>query len=105
MPQARRRSAPSITVKGREYDLEKDFTWKELMLAEELAGTPLGRDDALETMAVGAAFIFVILKRTEPALTWEQFLDSPVSDSSEDGDGPGTRPTKAGKKTASSPSA
>lgn len=105
MPQPRKRTAPTIEVKGREYDLEKDFTWKELMLAEELSGTPLGRADALDSMAVGAAFIFVILKRTDTELTWEAFVDSPVAASQNANGNGASRPTKAAKKSASPRSA
>lgn len=74
------KSDATITVKGKEYDVNQDFSWKELMLVEELAGMPLGSRDAFLATSTGAAFIFVILKRTDNQLTWEQFLESPVGD-------------------------
>jgi hypothetical protein len=50
---------------GQQYDVEKDFTWEELMLVEQQSGVPLGRDDAFESMATVAAFVFVIEKRDD----------------------------------------
>jgi hypothetical protein len=32
-----------LTIQGKQYDVEKDFTWAELMLVEELGGVPLGQ--------------------------------------------------------------
>lgn len=67
-----------LTIQGKQYDVEKDFTWAELMLAEELSGVGLAKDDAFESMAVIAGFVFVILKRDDDALTWEAFVKQPI---------------------------
>jgi hypothetical protein len=67
-----------LTIQGKQYDVEKDFTWAELMLVEELGGVPLGRDDAFESMSVIAAFVFAIQKREDDALTWEAFVKQPI---------------------------
>ena len=108
MPQPKRKQddGPTIKVKGREYNVNKDFTWRELMTVEELSGFPLGRPDSFESTAVAAAIIFVVLKRDEKELTWEAFLDGSIEDLEADepatnGDGP-KRPTRAAK-AASAP--
>jgi hypothetical protein len=71
---------PTIKVKGKSYDINKDFTWRELLTVEELAGLPLGSSGALDSMAVVGAFVFVVMKRDEPALMWEGFLDGGPDD-------------------------
>jgi hypothetical protein len=82
-----------LTIQGKKYDVEKDFTWAELMLVEELGGVPLGRDDAFESMAVIAAFVFAIQKREDDALTWEAFVKQPIDIQGEAEEKP--RPTRA----------
>lgn len=67
-----------LTIQGKTYDVEKDFTWEELLLAEQQSGVPIARDDAFESMAVIAAFVFVVLKRSEPELTWTDFVKRPI---------------------------
>jgi hypothetical protein len=84
-------SGPTIDVEGKTYDVEKDFTWRELLTVEELGGVPLGRPGAFESMAVGGAFVFVVLKRSQPELTWEAFLDRNVTTEPE----AAPRPTRA----------
>jgi hypothetical protein len=78
------KDAATVTVKGKEYDVNADFTWRELATVEELAGQPLGARGAMDSALVGGAFIFVVLKRDDPTLEWGAFLDSPVSDVVED---------------------
>lgn len=93
-------AGPTIKVKGKAYDVNKDFTWRELITVEELGGVPLGTDGALDSMAVGGAFVFVILKREQPDLTWDAFLDEAISDVAEEKPAR-SRPTKpAAKPTA-----
>jgi hypothetical protein len=71
------------------------------MPIEELSGQPLGAPGAMNSALVGGAFIFVVLKRDDPALEWQSFLDSPVSDVATDEEDEGKRPpTKASKKPA-----
>jgi hypothetical protein len=84
-----------LTIQGKQYDVEKDFTWAELMLVEELGGVPLGRDDAFESMAVIAAFVFSIQKREDDALTWEAFVKQPIDIQGEPVAEEKPRPTKA----------
>jgi hypothetical protein len=67
-----------LTIQGKEYDIEKDFTWAELLLVEELSGVPLGADNAFERMTVIAAFVFAIQKRQDESLTWEAFMQTPI---------------------------
>ena len=76
MPQ----QGPTIRIGAKEYDVNRDFTWRELLTVEELSGQPLARDDAFESFGVIAAFVFVIQKRDDPALAWEGFLDGNISD-------------------------
>lgn len=83
-----------LTIQGKDYDVEKDFTWAEIMLAEELGGVPLGADDAFERMTVIAAFVFAIQKREDEALTWEAFVKTPI-DIQDGTDEKKPRPTKA----------
>jgi len=100
-----------VKVKGREYSIENDLTWRELITVEELSGTSLGADGALDSMTVSAALIFVILKREDKALTWDGFMDQSIGDletseGDDTADGPGEnggRPTKAAKRAASAP--
>jgi hypothetical protein len=95
------KDAATVTVKGKEYDVNADFTWRELATIEELAGQPLGAPGAMSSALVGGAFIFVVLKRDDPTLEWQAFLDSPVSDVATDGEDEEKRPpTKASKKPA-----
>lgn len=82
-----------LTIQGKDYDVEKDFTWAELMLVEELGGVPLGADDAFERMTVIAAFVFAIQKREDDALTWESFVKTPID--IQDGSEKKPRPTRA----------
>jgi hypothetical protein len=84
-----------LTIQGKQYDVEKDFTWAELMLVEELGGVPLGRDDAFESMAVIAAFVFSIQKRDDDALTWEAFVKQPIDVKDETETEAKPRPTRA----------
>jgi hypothetical protein len=45
MPQ----QGPTIRIGAKEYDVNRDFTWRELLTVEELGGQPLARDDAFES--------------------------------------------------------
>lgn len=99
--------AQTITVQGKTYDVNKDFTWAELMAVEEFAGTGLAADGAFDSVAVAAGFIFVILRRENKTLTKDEFLASAVSDFDQD-DAPANgnggkpkRPTRAAKAAAS----
>jgi hypothetical protein len=85
----------TLTIGGKDYDVEKDFTWAELMLVEELGGVPLGKEDAFESMAVIAAFVFSIQKREDDALTWEAFVKTPIDVQDETGSEKKPRPTRA----------
>lgn len=80
----------TLRIGGVEYDVEKDLSWEELMLAEELGGVPLGREDAFESMSVLGACVFVIMKRKTPALSWEEFVKQPmdITDARDDDDAP-----------------
>lgn len=84
-----------LTIRGKKYDVEKDFTWAELMLVEQQSSVPLGRDDAFESMTVVAAFVFVILKRENESLTWEEFVNQPIDFSQAEEPEAKPRPTKA----------
>jgi hypothetical protein len=87
-----------INVKGKSYDINKDFSWRELITVEELAGVPLAADGALDRFIVGAAFVFVVMKREDKTLEWDGFLDRPISEITGDVDEPAgkkPRPTKA----------
>lgn len=88
----------SLKIAGKDYDVEKDFTWEELMLVEQQSGVPLGRDGAFDSMAVLGAFVFVVLKRADEALTWEQFVKQTI-DFSEPEEAETPRPTRAKAKT------
>ena len=85
-----------LTIKGKPYDIDKDFTWSELMLVEELGGVPLGREGALESMATIAGLVFVVMKRDEAALTWDEFVKQPI-DVTDEGDA-SAQDAKAGAK-------
>ena len=76
MPQ----QGPTIRIGAKEYDVNRDFTWRELLTVEELGGQPLANDKAFESFGVIAAFVFVIQKRDDPTLAWEGFLDGNISD-------------------------
>jgi hypothetical protein len=73
-------SGPIVRIGGKEFDVNRDFTWRELLTVEELGGVPLARDEAYETFAVMAAFVFVVMKRDDESLMWEGFLDGSISD-------------------------
>jgi hypothetical protein len=88
----------SVEVHGKNYDIDRDFEWRELITIEELAGIPLGRPGSLEYAVVGAALIFVVMKREDESLTWEEFLKTPPpkgDDESEAEPKAKPRPTKA----------
>ena len=68
----------TLRIGGNEYDVEKDFSWEELMLVEELGGVPLGREGAFESMAVVGACVFVVMKRANAELTWQEFVKQPM---------------------------
>lgn len=68
----------TITIEGVEYDVNKDFTWAELMEVEQRGGQPLGRDGSLDSLSTVAAFFFVVRRRKDAALTWEQFVSEPI---------------------------
>jgi hypothetical protein len=61
-------AGPSIRIGSKDYDVNKDFTWRELLTVEELGGVPLARDGAFESFSVLGAFVFVVLKRDDPTL-------------------------------------
>jgi hypothetical protein len=87
---------PVLTIQGKKYDVEKDFTWAELMLVEELSGVALGADDAFERMTVIGALVFAIQKREDESLTWEAFVRTPIDIQGEDEpEGKKPRPTRA----------
>lgn len=97
--------AATVIIGGKEYDVERDFSWEELMLVEELGGHALGSDGAFESMSTLAACVFVIVKRDEPDLTWEQFTKRPMQIEDERSEAAAkpaakkaakTRPTRAG---------
>jgi hypothetical protein len=81
-----------LTIQGKQYDVEKDFTWAELMLVEELG--PAFRSAGMmrsNRMTVIAAFVFSIQKRDDDALTWEAFVKQPIDVKDEtDGGGEAT---------------
>jgi hypothetical protein len=80
--------AATIRIGENEYDVEKDFSWAELMLIEELGGRALGSESAFESMATIGACVFVVVKRDEPDLTWEAFLERPMDLTDERPDAP-----------------
>lgn len=88
-----------ITVKGKSYDVNRDFSWRELITVEELSGVPLAADGSLDHFIVGAAFVFVVMKREDKSLEWEGFLDRPVAEvegaADDENEGKPKRPTKA----------
>jgi hypothetical protein len=61
-------AGPSIRIGSKSYDVNKDFTWRELITVEELGGVPLARDGAFEAFSVLGAFVFVLLKRDDESL-------------------------------------
>lgn len=69
---------PTITIDGTDYDVNKDFTWQELIEVEKLSGLPLGRDGSLDSLAVIAGFFFIVKRRVSPGLTWEAFTAEPM---------------------------
>ena len=85
-------TGPTVRIGGKEYDVNRDFTWRELLTVEELGGVPLARDEAYETFAVMAAFVFVVMKREDAALMWEGFLDGNISDIIGDEPEPDSKP-------------
>jgi hypothetical protein len=87
--------AATLIIAGKEYDVEKDFTWAEILLVEELSGVPLGRSGAFDSMGVIGAFVFVIKKRADKALTWEKFVTGSIELPEADGDEAPKRPTRA----------
>ena len=68
----------TLSIGGNEYDVEKDISWEELILIEELSGVPLGTETAFQSLAVIGACVFVITRRTETGLTWEEFVKRPM---------------------------
>lgn len=88
---------PTIRIGAQEYDVNRDFTWRELLTVEELSGQPLANDKSFESFSVIAAFVFVIQKREEPSLAWEGFLDGNISDITS-GDEPDDDADEAGAK-------
>lgn len=93
--------AATLTIHGTEYDVEKDFSWGELMLVEELSGVPLGAPNAFDAMAVLGACVFVVMKRTDAALAWEDFVKQPMmlNDEREEAD-ESARVNRAAKRAA-----
>jgi hypothetical protein len=85
----------TLTIGGKDYDVEKDFTWEEILLVEELSGVPLGRRGAFDSMGVVGGFVFVIQKRADPALSWEKFVSGSMELPEADGDEAPKRPTRA----------
>lgn len=77
-------SGPTITIRGKDYDLNRDFSWRELITIEDLSGVPLGHDGAFESLTVLGACVFVVLKRDDEKLKWEGFLDGNIDDITED---------------------
>lgn len=77
---------PTIRIGAEEYDVNRDFTWRELLTVEELAGYPLAEEKSFNHMAVIGAFVFVIQKRDDASLMWEGFLDSSILDITGDDD-------------------
>jgi hypothetical protein len=94
---------PVVRIGGKEYDVNRDFTWRELLTVEELGGVPLARDEAYETFGVMAAFVFVVMRREDDKLTWEQFLDGNISDVTGEDPQPEAKP--AAKRRPTKPSA
>lgn len=94
---------PVVRIGGTEYDVNRDFTWRELLTVEELGGVPLARDEAYETFGVMAAFVFVVAKRDDASLSWEKFLDGNISDVI--GDEPEAESKPAAKRRPTKPSA
>lgn len=84
MPQA---NGPTIKIGKKEYDVNRDFTWRELLTVEELGGVPLARDEAFDHMSVMAAFVFVVLKRDDETLEWAGFMDRNINDLIDEADG------------------
>jgi hypothetical protein len=71
---------PTIKIGEKDYDVNRDFSWRELLTVEELGGVPLGRDGSFESMSVMAAFVFVVLKRDDVTLEWAGFLDRNIEE-------------------------
>jgi hypothetical protein len=95
-------SGPTIRIGGKEYDVNRDFTWRELLTVEELSGQPLARDAAFQSFAVLGAFVFVVMKREDASLAWEGFLDGNISDLIDE---PEDDPKPAAKRRPTKPSA
>lgn len=71
---------PKIRIGAKSYDVNSDFSWRELLTVEELAGQPIARDEAFESFGVIAAFVFVLQKRDDASLRWEDFLNGSIED-------------------------
>lgn len=84
--------AVTVTIYGKEYDTEKDFSWAELMLIEEIGGQPLGDERSWQSMAVLAATVFTLLKREDAVLTWEKFVEMPMHITDNRDDAPAKKP-------------
>lgn len=72
--------AVTIKVKGKDYDINRDFTWDELIQVEDIVGKPLNENGVLDSIRTGAAFIFVVLKRDDSELAWADFIKRPLSE-------------------------
>jgi hypothetical protein len=89
----------TLRIAGSEYDVEKDIAWEELILIEELSGVPLGTETAFQSLAVIGACVFVITRRTETDLTWEEFVKRPM-DITDERDEPAAKPANRAAKRA-----
>lgn len=78
---------PTITIDGTDYDVNKDFAWQELIEIEQLSGLPLGRDGSLDSLSVIAGFFYIIKRRANPQLTWQEFVKEPMPTQADTGDG------------------
>jgi hypothetical protein len=90
----------TLRIAGSEYDVEKDIAWEELILIEELSGVPLGTETAFQSLAVIGACVFVITRRTESDLTWEEFVKRPMDITDERDEPAATAPANRASKRA-----
>ena len=99
-------SGPTISYGGKEYDVNRDFSWGELLTVERLGGVPLARDDAFDSLSTMAAFVFVLKRRDDKSIEWESFLLGNISDLLGGDDEPEPEPKKpAAKKRPPKPAA